>query len=85
MTSWKTGARRCETVNTYWVRFQALLIGVPSEKAAVELTASSLIESLKEGDYSMLVAEEVTIEEQEITNNDSSEEEDSSCKPSSLN
>lgn len=72
-------------MNTYWVRFQALLIGVPSEKAAVELTASSLIESLKEGDYSMLVAEEVAIEEQEITSNDSSEEEDSSCKPSSLN
>lgn len=72
-------------MNTYWVRFQALLIGVPSEKSAVELTASSLIESLKEGDYSMLVAEEVTIEEQEITSNDSSEEEDSSCKPSSLN
>lgn len=74
-------------MKTYWIRFQALLIGAPSEKAAVELTASSLIESLGEGDYSMLIAEEVSVEECDITGNKvgDSEEEDDSCKPSSLN
>lgn len=50
-------------MKTYWIRFDAVLMGMVDEQEALATVSYDLIQKIKEGDYSCFTIEEVTEEQ----------------------